>query len=591
MYEFDFEIKATTPASGGSPQFESDLSRASVDRLLWTKWREHCVECAVPECYSTCSLYRRRTDGRCQRFAYGIRRNRQFSGHYSFGADITFRRWAKLEANFNPYFSPMCLWPLPFRIVEWYHGLSPKWRSRVAGLCRRLFSAGKPRFDAFVLECFSFEITAFNLTLEYFVAEGATRLPQFRTSFQVQPGKNHFTVPFEVFGMSEFKGYVFVTPDEGDGDRRIVFSWLDFVRYKKPPVPLPGPAAAPAPKVKCVAWDLDNTLWDGVLIESDNVGVRPESVNLVRLLDERGVLQTIVSKNDHEVVMAKLRELGLNEYFICPAISWGPKSVSLQTIAKRLNLGIDSFAVIDDSAFERAEIRAALPQVRLYSDTEITQLEMRPEFDHPVTAESRKRRLLYVVERERTVAFDAFAGPAADFLRTCQLSAQLFVPEAEDEVERCYELLQRSNQLNLSGNRYTRQQLTELLSESNTVGIAVRCSDRFGDYGIVGFSTWRDQGDDLLLVDLVISCRIAQKGIELAYFSKLAELRKSGRFQAALRVSDRNGPLRNALFEIGFTTNEAQHFSVEVNTIKRQDVVSTGIVGTRIQQFFAGDQR
>lgn len=588
MYEFDWEIAATIPEREiKKPPFVSELLKKRVSRVLWVKWKEHCVECAVPDCYSSCSLYQRRADGACQRFAFGIRRNRRFSGHFGFGADITFRRWAKLEANMAAYDSPLCFRPLPSPIVEWYFRLSPKWRSRVAGVCRRLFKAGSPKFDAFALECFSYEDDAFNLILEYFLAEdGVTRVPQFRTSFLVQPGPNHFTVPFELFGMSEFKGYLYVTPEESPINRRVVFTWLDFVAYRDSPELPKQPSIVAAAKVKCVAWDLDNTLWDGVLIESDEVRVREESMKLIRLLDERGVLQTIVSKNDHAVAVAKLRELGLEQYFICPAINWGPKSMSLQNIAKRLNLGIDSFAVIDDSAFERAEIGAALPQVRLYSDTQIEQLEARSEFAHPVTAESRNRRQMYGIEQERSVAMNSFAGPSVDFLRGCQLKAELFVPRSEEDIERCYELLQRSNQLNLSGNRYTRLQLAELLGNTDAIGIAVRCSDKFGNYGLVGFSTWKTHGEDMLLVDLVISCRIAQKGIEPAYFGAIANLRKTGRFLAALRSNDRNGPLRNALSDIGFVSNSDGGLAVDVTIVKSQDVVLTRTLGQEIDMFF-----
>ena len=61
-------------------------------------WSEHCVECALPECYKTCKLYNPREDGKCARFTYGIFPNSSFSGHYQYGLDINFERWAKLEA-------------------------------------------------------------------------------------------------------------------------------------------------------------------------------------------------------------------------------------------------------------------------------------------------------------------------------------------------------------------------------------------------------------------------------------------------------------------------------------------------------------
>ena len=88
----------------------------------------------------------------------------------------------------------------------------------------------------------------------------------------------------------------------------------------------------------------------------------------MRKLDERGILQTIVSKNDHHEAWAMVEKLGLAEYFLYPAIGWGRKSDSLRRIAERLNIGLDTFAFVDDSAFERAEVAEALPMVRVYDE-------------------------------------------------------------------------------------------------------------------------------------------------------------------------------------------------------------------------------
>src|SRR5438105_10164366 len=159
-------------------------------------------------------------------------------------------------------------------------------------------------------------------------------------------------------------------------------------------------AAAPADKVKCVAWDLDNTLWEGTLLEDgpDGCRLRPEVRALIERLDERGILQTAVSKNDHDDAWAVVERLGLQDYFLYPAINWGQKSANLKQIAERLNIGIDTFAFVDDSPFERAEVAAALPMVRVYSPEQLAGLLERPELDVPVTEMSRKRRLSYLAE-------------------------------------------------------------------------------------------------------------------------------------------------------------------------------------------------
>ena len=87
-----------------------------------------------------------------------------------------------------------------------------------------------------------------------------------------------------------------------------------------------------------------------------------------RRRDERGILQTVVSKNDHEAAWEQIERLGLAEFFLHPAINWGQKSNNLRQIASRLNIGLDSFALIDDAAFERAEVAGSLKQVRVYSE-------------------------------------------------------------------------------------------------------------------------------------------------------------------------------------------------------------------------------
>src|SRR5690606_34437348 len=97
-------------------------------------------------------------------------------------------------------------------------------------------------------------------------------------------------------------------------------------------------------RIKCVVWDLDNTLWDGILLEDAQVTPRPHVVEHIRRLDRMGVLHSIASKNDPDTALAKLRELGLEELFLYPQIGWNAKSDSVRHIAKALNLGLDAFA-------------------------------------------------------------------------------------------------------------------------------------------------------------------------------------------------------------------------------------------------------
>ena len=71
-------------------------------------------------------------------------------------------------------------------------------------------------------------------------------------------------------------------------------------------------------RVKCVVWDLDGTIWDGVLLEDPQVTVREEIVSVIEHLDKVGILHSISSKNDHDQAMARLREAGISDYFLFP---------------------------------------------------------------------------------------------------------------------------------------------------------------------------------------------------------------------------------------------------------------------------------
>ena len=563
MFQFDWASRDLWEREGvAEPATPSALPRERVAETLLVHWQEHCVECAPPQCYEVCPLYVARADLKCARFVYGIYPNERFSGLFDHGADVRFRRWAKIEAELGGAAVSVDRHRLLDRVdsattrgVNVVAGalaaLNPK--RRLNGALTLLRGAALQRgggsdgasFDDFVLECYAPDPEPFRLILEL-VRGNETAL---RHAFEIRPGHNFHTLPATRFGELAGDGARVMLYPEDDAERRAVFTWLDFVRY------LPG--ERPAAKVKCVAWDLDDTLWEGVLLEAgeDGCRARDEAVALVKELDERGILQTVVSKNDHEHAWALVERLGLAEYFLYPAINWGSKSENLRQVAKRLNIGLDTFALIDDSAFERAEVEAALPMVRVYSEGELAALLGRPEFDVPVTEMSRARRRSYLAEIERERAHESFGGDYLDFLRTTGMTMRVFVPRSEAEIARCVELVQRSNQLNLSTRRYSREEIEELLASEAMLCVAVECEDRFGRYGIVGFAVVDERGEVPVVADYVLSCRVAQKRVEHTFFGWLAS-RERSRGAAVLRAelvrTERNTPLVRVFEDLPF---------------------------------------
>jgi FkbH-like protein len=343
---------------------------------------------------------------------------------------------------------------------------------------------------------------------------------------------------------------------EADGIQ-VVFGVCDFVALAHTAAAsAEDPGVGAVKPAKVVVWDLDETVWTGVLVEGgvEGVRVRPEAAAAIRMLDERGVLQSVASKNDAAEALAALKAFGLAEYFLHPQIHWNPKSGSIAAVATALSLGLDSIVFIDDQPFERGEVEAAHPAIRTLPHTAVGTLATHPWFDLPVTAESRQRRLLYREEAHRTEAFETAGTDYAAFLRASQIVLSID-PLTPADVERVFELSQRTNQLNFTGRKYAREDVQALLqSRTGAVGLCLRCSDRFGDYGLIGFAVVDNAKG--LVSEVFMSCRVQRKRVEHALFAALGTgMAEQGvaRMRVAYRQTGRNGAALEMLNALAFT--------------------------------------
>ena len=176
------------------------------------------------------------------------------------------------------------------------------------------------------------------------------------------------------------------------------------------------------------------------------------------------------------------------------------------------------------------------------------------EFDAVISDESRGRRLKYLAEAQRQRIHQTFRGDYDLFLKSCNMVLQIRHPDAGDQT-RCVELLQRSNQFNLSGRRYSTDEFHDLLSSADHDCYCFEVADDFGGYGIVGFAAFQLNTDVPVLVDFVLSCRVAQKMVELTFIRWYAARQQQEghqHLQARLLVTSRNAPLRDVLKQLGF---------------------------------------
>jgi FkbH-like protein len=318
-----------------------------------------------------------------------------------------------------------------------------------------------------------------------------------------------------------------------------------------------GDAVAPAKrrKVKCVVWDLDNTLWSGTLLEGDDVRLREGVREIIHALDARGILHSIASRNHAESALARLRELELEEYFLYPQINWGSKAASIRTIAESLTIGLDSICFIDDQAFERAEVQAALPQVLCVDHLQLPHLLQMPELNpETITAESRMRRQMYLGEMRRKQTEEAFTGPQEEFLASLGMEFTISPAHAED-LARAEELTNRTNQLNTTGRTFSREELEELRCSDRHLLLMSELTDKFGRYGKIGLALVECGPEVWTIKLLLMSCRVMNRGVGTIMLNHiLRKARESGvRLLSEFISNDRNRMMYVTYRFAGFT--------------------------------------
>ena len=308
------------------------------------------------------------------------------------------------------------------------------------------------------------------------------------------------------------------------------------------------------PSLKCVVWDLDNTVWDGVLGEDGVVRLRPEIAGVIRTLDAHGVLHSVASRSDAATARAELLKCGLDDYFLYPQINWGAKAASIATIAQSLNIALDAIAFVDDDPFEREAVRSAHPDVRCLDARAIRSVaDMPVALDDVPTREAATRRQLYRADQHRQSAEANFVGDSAEFLAGLNLVLTTRLASPGD-LDRAEELTQRTHQLNSTGLPYSRDELEALRQSRQNCVLISTLEDRFGFYGQIGLVLLETLADVWTIKLLLTSCRVASRGVGGVLLLILigAARKQNVRLQAEFRATDRNRIMYVTLKLAGF---------------------------------------
>ncbi len=313
-----------------------------------------------------------------------------------------------------------------------------------------------------------------------------------------------------------------------------------------------------ATPLKVVALDCDETLWQGICGEDGPEGVvvdppRRALQEFMLCRREAGMLLALASKNNLDDVIETFKahpEMPLRlDHFVARRVNWEPKPANLVALADELELGLDSFILIDDNAKEVSEVKANCPEVAalaLPADAmEIPRfLQHVWAFDRTnVTEEDRRRNAMYAERLERARA-EREASSLEEFLASLQLEVRI-TPMKNGEASRVAQLTQRTSQMNFTLVRRSEAEIQALAESGEAECWTVRVSDRFGDYGLTGVMIFR-AGPDVLAIDtFLLSCRALGRGVEhrmIATLGELAERRGIPAIVARFVRSQRNQP-------------------------------------------------
>lgn len=324
---------------------------------------------------------------------------------------------------------------------------------------------------------------------------------------------------------------------------------------------------------KVLVLDLDNTLWGGlageaditpVILSDDHGGLAYKNLQRVILqMQKSGVILAIASKNNEadalEIIDKHPHMVLRSDAFAAKRINWNNKSDSIAEMARELNLGLDSFVFFDDSDTERELIKRMLPQV-IVPEFPAKPEELAPAmceiykkyFEKPVVTKEDAEKTRQYAENAKRNQLQASAFSFADYLKDLQIKIESVDPVAN--LERFLQLMNKTNQFNLTTRRYELSELQKVLEDSTKKVYLYRVEDRFGDYGIVA-AVIVDLTGGPTITDFVMSCRIMGKNVEygiLTYVENDLSSLGYGKLQGVYIPTAKNKPVERLYEKAGY---------------------------------------
>jgi FkbH-like protein len=350
---------------------------------------------------------------------------------------------------------------------------------------------------------------------------------------------------------------------------------------------------------KCLVLDLDNTLWGGVIgddgLEKIVLG-RDNAIGetfidfqrYVKALQRRGVILAVCSKNDLENAREGFRHpdsvLKVEDFSAFQA-NWDPKPENIRKIAAELNIGLDSMVFVDDNPVERALVAEELPEVAVPDvGSDVTcfagLLEQARYFElEKLVAEDINRSAYYSANGQRDARQSALSN-YGDFLASLEMTSEIG-PFRGVYIERIAQLINKTNQFNLTTRRYTSAEVESIVNDPSYVALYGRLADKFGDNGLVSVVIGRINGTTLEVDLWLMSCRVLKREMEFAMFDALVERCQQRGIRRIIGVyipSNKNSMVAGHYEGLGFTCVEG---SFDNREVWQYDVPETYAARTR----------
>jgi FkbH-like protein len=329
---------------------------------------------------------------------------------------------------------------------------------------------------------------------------------------------------------------------------------------------------------KCLVFDLDNTIWGGIIGDDGLDGITlghgsagGEAFVAVQrcILDyhRRGIVLAVSSKNTHEIAMQAFEQhddmLLRKEHITVFQANWKDKASNINAIAGNLNLGLDSLVFLDDNPVERQLVRDALPQVS------VPELPDDPAYFARVLSaasyfesvafldEDKTRNDSYKQNALRIEAFES-VGSLSEYLKSLEMVLHIKPFDAQG-LPRIVQLVNKTNQFNLTTRRYDEKSVTAMMVDGAYITLQARLTDHYGDSGMIAVVIATADNDELVIDSFLMSCRVLERQVEFCLMNQLIAIAKQRGMRSIRAVyipTDRNVIVENLYQNMGFSLVE-----------------------------------